>query len=88
MPTLSMFYGIIIRMFDESGGQHNLPHFHAAYQGKQATFDFNGNILAGKFPNKQKQLIKAWVILHREELEANWELIKEDSDYFKIEPLR
>lgn len=26
MPTLSMFYGIIIRMQSERGGKHNLPH--------------------------------------------------------------
>lgn len=31
MPTLSMFYGIIIRMQSEKGGQHNQPHIHAIY---------------------------------------------------------
>jgi hypothetical protein len=83
-----MFYGIIIRMFDETGGKHNTPHFHASYQGKSASFDFDGNILAGKMPEKQKYFIKAWALLHRDELEANWELIREESDFFKIEPLR
>ncbi len=28
MPTISVFYGIIIRMFFE---EHALPHFHAQY---------------------------------------------------------
>jgi len=29
MPTISMFYGIIIRMFYRDNKQHNLPHIHA-----------------------------------------------------------
>ena len=29
MPTISMFYGIVIRMYREIGGKHNLPHIHA-----------------------------------------------------------
>lgn len=31
MPTLSMFYGIIVRMQSEKGGKHNMPHIHALY---------------------------------------------------------
>ncbi len=31
MPELSRFYGIIIRMYFEVGGQHHRPHFHAYY---------------------------------------------------------
>ena len=32
MPEVSRFFGIIIRMFVEAGGQHHMPHFHAYYQ--------------------------------------------------------
>ena len=32
MPTISMFYGIVIRMYNNN--EHNPPHFHAFYQGK------------------------------------------------------
>ena len=32
MPEISRFFGIVIRMFVEAGGPHNLPHFHAYYQ--------------------------------------------------------
>ena len=42
MPTISMFYGIIIRMFN-NGREHNPPHIHAEYQGQQAVFDLDGN---------------------------------------------
>lgn len=33
MPTISMFYGIIVYMYNEKGGKHNMPHIHAEYSG-------------------------------------------------------
>ena len=50
MPTLSMFYGIIIRMYAEKGGQHNIPHIHAAFSGHEIVVDLTGNIIEGDFP--------------------------------------
>ena len=37
MPAISMFFGIIIRMYNN--GEHNPPHFHASYQGYEAVFN-------------------------------------------------
>jgi hypothetical protein len=37
MPTISMFYGVIIRMY-YAPGEHNPPHFHAYYNEFKATF--------------------------------------------------
>lgn len=85
MPTISMFYGIIIRMYNS--GEHNPPHFHASYQGSVATFDFNGNIIAGEMPLKQKKIIAAWSEIHFDELTANWELAMNEQPLFKINPL-
>ena len=39
MPEISRFFGIIIRMFVEVGGQHNTPHFHAYYQDHVGIYD-------------------------------------------------
>jgi len=36
MPTISMFYGVIIRMY-YAPGEHNPPHFHAYYNEFKAT---------------------------------------------------
>jgi len=44
VPVISVFFGIVIRMFYR---EHGLPHFHAEYQGQQATFTFDGDPLAG-----------------------------------------
>lgn len=85
MPTISMFFGILIRMYYDD---HNPPHFHALYQENQATFDMDGNILQGDFPDRQKKLVAAWAVLHKDELLANWELSKDNQSLFMIEPLR
>ncbi|MGH7798185.1 MAG: DUF4160 domain-containing protein [Candidatus Binatia bacterium] len=57
MPTTSVFFGIIIRMFYRD---HNPPHFHAEYQGQNATFDFDGKLLEGEIDSRTaKSLIAA-----------------------------
>ncbi len=33
MPTISMFYGVLIRMFFYDTDNHNDPHIHAEFQG-------------------------------------------------------
>ena len=45
MPTISMFYGIIIRMYAEKGGQHNIPHIHAGFSGHEVVIDLDGNVI-------------------------------------------
>lgn len=49
MPYVSMFFGIIIRMFQND---HNPPHFHAQYQGQRARFDLEGNLLRGTMKSR------------------------------------
>ncbi len=44
MLVVSVFFGIVIRMFYR---EHGVAHFHAEYQGQQATFTFDGDLLAG-----------------------------------------
>lgn len=34
MPTISMFYGIIIHLYFFDNQKHHTPHFHARYQGQ------------------------------------------------------
>ena len=88
MPTLSMFYGIIVRMFDERGGQHHVPHIHAIFSGQEIVLDLNGNVIEGKIPKGKMTLLLAWMEIHREELEANWKLLCDGEPTFKIEPLK
>ena len=89
MPILSMFYGIVIRMYFYDNKQHHTPHIHAEYAGKQAVFSINdGEILAGSLPSGKTRLVQAWIEIHREELMADWQLAVNGEDVFKIEPLK
>ena len=88
MPTLSMFYGIIIRMYCGKA-EHNPPHFHAYYQDCKAIVDIvEGEIIEGHLPTKQAKLVFAWTELHKDELMADWELASQGELPFKIDPLK
>lgn len=88
MPTICMFYGIIIRLY-LGKSEHNPPHFHAYYQEFKATFDINTcEMMDGNIPKKQKKLIEAWAELHKDELIADWNLAINGELPFKIEPLK
>ena len=88
MPTLSLFYGIIIKMYREVGGKHNLPHIHAEYGDDEAVFDFEGNVLEGSLPKKKERMVQTWIDIHQEDLRANWKLLSNGEGYFKIPPLQ
>ena len=88
MPVLSVFYGIIVRIYREIDGKHNVPHIHAEYSGDEVVLDFEGNILEGKIPRNKLKLLEAWVEIHREDLEANWKLISNGEKVFRIDPLK
>jgi hypothetical protein len=88
MPTISMFFGIIIRMY-LGNKEHNPPHFHAYYQEYKGIFNIEScELVDGTIPQKQKKLIEAWAELHKEELLANWNLATNNELPFKIEPLK
>jgi len=87
MPVISDFYGIVIRMYFNDTEQHHEPHFHAKYAGAEASFDLEGNLLAGEFPVKQQKYIAVWADIHGNELLALWNLMRTDEKYFKIKGL-
>lgn len=88
MPTLSVFFGIIVRMYAEAGGQHNIPHLHAEYQGQKAVVTFDGEVLEGGLPKIKMHMLLAWIAIHKEDLAANWELLSAGEQSFRIDPLR
>lgn len=88
MPTLCMFYGIIIRMYNEKGGKHSKPHLHAEYQDNEVVVALDGEVLEGAIPKNKMKLLEAWMEIHREDLDANWKLLSEGERFFKIAPLQ
>ncbi len=88
MPTISIFYGIIIRMYCGKA-EHNPPHVHVYYQKARAVMDIRKcEITGGKLPRRQARLVVAWAELHRDELLADWRLAINGEHPAQIEPLK
>ena len=88
MPTNSMFYGILIRMFFRDIEKHHTPHIHADYQGQVAVYSIlDGSVLAGTLPPKKHKLVVAWIEIHQEDLLADWELAVNGKKPFPIRGL-
>jgi len=89
MPTISMFYGIVVYLYFFDNERHKLPHIHAKYQGQEAVFSMlDGALLAGDIPLAKSRLVQAWIEIHRDALLADWELAVNGETPFQIEPLR
>jgi Domain of unknown function (DUF4160) len=85
VPVVSVFFGIVIRMFYR---EHGVAHFHAEYEGQQATFTFDGELLAGALRSRTAlRLIKEWASTHRAELEENWTRARAGEALERIAPL-
>ena len=68
--------------------EHGPAHFHAEHQGQQATFAFDGTLLAGNIQSKTAlRLIREWATSHRPELEMNWKNIGLGRPLDRIAPL-
>jgi len=89
MPTISMFYGILILMYFYDNKKHKMPHIHADYGEYSASIAIEGGtILSGSLPSGKMKLVQAWIEIHKEDLLANWKLAVAGEPIFKIEPLR
>ncbi len=89
MPTISMFYGLIIRMYYFDNQQHDMPHIHVEYQDHRAVIAIpSGRVIAGNLPNNKAKLVTAWIEIHKDELMADWALALNGEPVFKIDPLR
>ena len=89
MPEISRFFGIIIRMYAESGAQHHRSHFHAYYQNHEAVFAVDSlEILGGSLPQKERRLVEAWAELHLGELKENWQRLQDGQLPYKVASLR
>jgi hypothetical protein len=89
MAVISMFYGLIIYLYFSDNRRHHIPHIHVKYQDENAVFSIpDGQLLEGSLkPNKTK-LVQAWMVIHTEELLADWDLAASGQSIFKIDPLK
>jgi len=88
MPTISFFYGVLIKMFFKDAKKHHLPHIHAEYQDSVAVYAIKtGKKITGKMPRAKHKLIVAWLEIHKDALLANWALAVAGEDLFTIKGL-
>ena len=85
MPVISMFFGIIIRLFFKDNKQHNTPHIHAEYQGNIAVFTIpEGTILEGTMHQERQNLFLPGLKFIGM---ADWHLAVHGESVFKIKGL-
>ena len=85
MPEISRFLGIVIRMYFND---HNPPHFHVEYNEFEASVVIETlGMMEGRLPARVLSLVVEWASLHQIELLENWEGIRTNGVYHRIEPL-
>ncbi len=82
MPQVSVFLGIAISMYYN---EHNPPHFHAEYNGKEAEILINPvSLRSGVLPGRVLGLVMEWTHLHQQELLENWERARQKQPLLSI----
>jgi hypothetical protein len=85
MPTISVFFGVVIRMYHND---HAPPHFHATYGANDAMIDIRTlTVLEGRLPRRAMALVLEWAAEHRLELHLNWGLCERLVPLNKVAPL-
>ena len=84
MPEISRFLGIVVRMLYDD---HSPPHFHAVYGKYKITIEVETGIIAGSFPRRALNLVMEWYLIHKQELEIDWQLAKKHEKLNSIAPL-
>ena len=85
MPTISVFYGIIVRMYFDD---HAPPHFHAHCGSHSAVVRIDTlEVIDGSLPRRAFALVLEWAIENRDELRSNWALAERHERLHMIKPL-
>jgi Domain of unknown function (DUF4160) len=85
MPTISMFFGIVIQMYWDD---HAPAHFHALYAEHEVLINIETlEVIQGNMPRRALALILEWAQEYRTELRKDWELCLQNQPLHKIPPL-
>jgi hypothetical protein len=85
LPTISVFFGIVIEMY---WAEHGRPHFHALYAEHEAVIDIQElRVLRGSLPRRALALVLEWASDHRDQLMENWDLCRQLRPPKPIPPL-
>lgn len=88
MNPISLFYGIIIYMYTDKSRAVKVPHIHAVFKDEEVVMALTGDVLDGHLQIGKLKLVQAWLCIHEDDLQANWQLMVGGNEVFRIEPLR
>jgi hypothetical protein len=85
MPTISSFFGIVVRMYYDD---HPPPHFHVYSGDQSATIAIDTlEVTEGRLSRRTLSLVLEWASEHRAELRTNWALAESHRPLNRIDPL-
>ena len=84
MPEVSRFLGIVIKMYYR---EHAPSHFHAIYNEYEIVVYLESGLVEGRFPRRALHSVLEWYLLHRDELEEDWDLAAQKKPLKPIAPL-
>jgi hypothetical protein len=86
MPTLSVFFGIVIAMYCDD---HAPPHFHALYGDDEVLIAIKTlDVMRGKIPRRALSLVLEWAQENRDALLKDWDLCQRNQMPLPIPPLQ
>jgi hypothetical protein len=87
MPTISRFFGIVIRMY-YFPKEHPPAHFHAKYGEFEASIAIETlECVAGELPPRAMTMVVEWARLHQVELLEDWRRSQGQQELLPIPPL-
>lgn len=88
MTPISLFYGIIIYMYTDKETEGKVPHIHAVFKDEEVVVALTGEVLDGALSAGKLKLVQAWMCIHEEDLAANWRVMLNGNEVFRIAPLQ
>jgi hypothetical protein len=85
MPEISRFYGLVIYMY---AADHAPPHFHVKVGGRDVLVYIASGDVDGELSAAEHKRVRAWLRLHRPELEQNWSRCEALEAPLPVEPLK
>lgn len=88
MGEIARLEDIRIKMYPFDTKKHKEPHFHVILSdGKKASVAISdGRVLEGRLNRRQRDLVMAWMLVHREEIWDRWNKAVAGEYIEKIEP--
>ena len=85
MPTLSIFFGVVIYIY---WSDHNPPHIHARYAGDEVVVGISTlEVLEGSLPKRAQAMVLEWMREHQDELVKAWDRASRNIPPERIAPL-